>query len=69
MLGLIPATFPPILRELPTPNLELFDLRSLLIIKSGYPYPGVPPSRICVQDPDTGFFLLGFKSGPRSEQN
>jgi len=26
MLGLTPATFPPILRELPTPNLELFDL-------------------------------------------
>ena len=26
MLGLMPATFPPILRELPPPNLELFDL-------------------------------------------
>tara|TARA_B110000503_G_C7123644_1_gene403626 strand:+ start:1078 stop:1182 length:105 start_codon:yes stop_codon:yes gene_type:complete len=26
MLGLLPATFPPILRELPNPNLELFDL-------------------------------------------
>jgi len=26
MLGLTPATFPPILRELPIPNLELFDL-------------------------------------------
>jgi intraflagellar transport protein 52 len=26
MLGLIPAVFPPILRELPPPNLELFDL-------------------------------------------
>ena len=26
MLGLTPATFPPILRELPTPSLELFDL-------------------------------------------
>ena len=26
MLGLTPATFPPILRELPAPNLELFDL-------------------------------------------
>lgn len=26
MLGLQPATFPPILRELPTPSLELFDL-------------------------------------------
>jgi hypothetical protein len=26
MLGLIPATFPPILREIPSPNLELFDL-------------------------------------------
>lgn len=26
MLGLSPATFPPILRELPPPNLELFDL-------------------------------------------
>lgn len=26
MLGLQPAVFPPILRELPPPNLELFDL-------------------------------------------
>jgi intraflagellar transport protein 52 len=26
MLGLQPATFPPILRELPNPSLELFDL-------------------------------------------
>jgi len=26
MLGLVPAVFPPILRELPAPNLELFDL-------------------------------------------
>ena len=26
MLGLMPATFNPILRELPPPNLELFDL-------------------------------------------
>ena len=26
MLGLVPAVFPPILRELQTPNLELFDL-------------------------------------------
>mmetsp|Transcript_20147 Transcript_20147/g.17288 ORF Transcript_20147/g.17288 Transcript_20147/m.17288 type:complete len:82 (+) Transcript_20147:1066-1311(+) len=26
MLGLVPAVFPPILRELPTPSLELFDL-------------------------------------------
>lgn len=26
MLGLIPAVFPPILKELPPPNLELFDL-------------------------------------------
>lgn len=26
MLGLQPATFPPILREPPNPSLELFDL-------------------------------------------
>lgn len=26
MLGLVPAVFPPILKELPPPNLELFDL-------------------------------------------
>jgi intraflagellar transport protein 52 len=26
MLGLLPATFPPILRELQAPSLELFDL-------------------------------------------
>ena len=26
MLGLVPALFPPIVRELPMPNLELFDL-------------------------------------------
>jgi len=26
MLGLLPAVFPPILKELPPPNLELFDL-------------------------------------------
>ena len=26
MLGLVPAVFPPILKELPPPSLELFDL-------------------------------------------